>query len=148
MVEFLIQSGTISRTNRSTAYLGYGIGRALDLIAAGRPEQAEAALLLLLVALEQASKDNGRWQLAWMLTFALDPPWARMTSSARSDPLRPFGHLAGPGWTTACMAYTRDAATLAEVRRKWSEDTPSHGDKKHDGKGGDKGDKDTDTGGK
>ena len=43
-------------------------------------------------------------------------------SSGSVDSLRPFGHLADPTWTTAAMAYTKDAASLAEIRRKFNDD--------------------------
>ena len=85
---------------------------------------AEALILLLLTALEQAQRDNGRWQLAWLLTHMPEPPWAQMTAgtSGSVDSLRPFGHLADATWTTAAMAYTKDAASLAEIRKKFNDD--------------------------
>ena len=124
MVEFVMRTGTITRANRTSAYLGYGIARVADLMSRGRHDMAEATVLLLLTALEQSQRDNGRWQLAWLLTHLPEPPWSQMApgSSGSVDSLRPFGHLADPTWTTAAMAYTKDAASLAEIRRKFNDD--------------------------
>ncbi|CAK0897043.1 unnamed protein product, partial [Prorocentrum cordatum] len=124
LVEFVVRTGTINRGNRTAAYLGFGIARLADLLARGQLEAAEAVILLLLTALEQAQRDSGRWQLAWLLTHLPEPPWSQMTtgSSGSVDSLRPFGHLAEPTWTTAAMAYTKDAASLAEIRKKFNDD--------------------------
>ena len=124
LVEFVVRTGTISKGNRTAAYLGYGIARVADLQARGQHAMAEALVLLLLTALEQAQRDNGRWQLAWLLTHMPEPPWAQMAAgtSGSVDSLRPFGHLADTTWTTAAMAYTKDAASLAEIRKKFNDD--------------------------
>ena len=122
MMEFMIRSGALSKNNRTTGYLGFGIARAVDQIALGRWEAAEATLLSLLVAIEQSSRDQGRWQLAWLLTHLPEPPWHQMVQHAGGEQLRPFGHLADPSWTAAAMAFTKDAVALAEVRKKFGED--------------------------
>ena len=93
----------------------------------GALADAELDLLLLLCALEQSSKDQGRWQLAWLLTPMPEPPWAQLAHHAVGDSLRPFGTLAEPTWTAAAMAYAKDAAALAEIRRKLNDDRPSGG---------------------
>ncbi|CAK0794315.1 unnamed protein product, partial [Prorocentrum cordatum] len=103
LVEFVVRTGTINRGIRTAAYLGFGIARVADLLARGQLEAAEAVILLLLTALEQAQRDNGR-------------------SSGSVDSLRPFGHLAEPTWTAAAMAHTKDAASLAEIRKKFNDD--------------------------
>ena len=53
-----------------------------------------------------------------------EPPWAQLAHHAASDSLRPFGTLAEPTWTAAAMAYAKDAAALAEIRRKFNDDKP------------------------
>eukprot|EP00969_Alexandrium_andersonii_P041842 1835245-Alexandrium_andersonii.AAC.1 len=58
---------------KGVAYLGYGIATVLDHISAGLWERAEATLLLLLCAVEQACLDRGRWSLAWLLTHLPEP---------------------------------------------------------------------------
>ncbi len=143
LVEFMVRTGAVSRQNRTATYLGIGIARALDMMATGKWELAEATLLLLLSSIEQSNKDNGRWNLAWLMTFQPEPLWAQLVQTMGGDPLRPFGYLADPQLTTAAMAYARDAASLAEVRKKFSEDNNSNkGRGKGDDKDGDKADKD------
>ena len=63
-----------------------------------------------------------------------------MAQTPSSDPLRPFGRLAEPAWTAAAMAFTKDAAALAEIRRRGPLDRETvEGDRpekqKGDGKG-------------
>ena len=109
-------------------------------MAAGRHEQAEALLLLLLVALEQSCLDQGRWSMAWLMTHMPEPPWQLMAQTPSSDPLRPFGRLAEPAWTAAAMAFTKDAAALAEIRRRGPLDRESvEVDRPERPKGGGKG---------
>ena len=103
---------------KAVAYLGFGIATAVDLMKEGRAERAEATLLLLLVSLEQSCLDQGRWGLAWLLTHLPEPPWGSIQSVPPSDPLRPFGRLAEPGWTAAAMAFTKDAAALSDLRKR------------------------------
>ena len=135
LVEFVVRSGTVNRSNRSLAYMGFGLARICDLIAQRKWDQAEASTLLLLTALEQAQKDQGRWTLACLLTFMPDPPWNSLAQNANSagDALRPFGVLASPAWTTTAMAYAKDASALQEIRSKYSgEKGKDHRDHKDD----------------
>jgi hypothetical protein len=41
-------------------------------------QDAEALMLLLLAAGEQATLSSWQWPSAWMLTFAAEPPWNRV----------------------------------------------------------------------
>ncbi|CAK0893022.1 unnamed protein product [Prorocentrum cordatum] len=127
--EFVVRAGSINRGNRTAAHLGFGLARVADLMARGQREMAEAVVLLLLTALEQAQRNNGRWQLSWLLTHLPEQPWLQMASghSGSVDSLRAFGHLAGPTWAAAAMAYTKGAASLADARRKFNDDRGSGG---------------------
>ena len=128
MAEYMVRTGALIRPQKSTAYLGWGIARVCDMIQRGEWDKAEAYLLLMLVACEQSTKDAGRWHLAWVLSFQVEPPWGQMQSYAQEDLYRPFGALADPQWTTAAMAWARDAASLKEMRAKLTDDKKNPGD--------------------
>ena len=75
----------------------------------------EAALAL--VALEQANLDDGRWDLAWMLTLQEDVPAGVFTRPRSQGPGgRAFAPLAAQHWTTTALAYLREIDTL-QTRR-------------------------------
>ena len=57
---------------------------------------------------EQASIDNGRLQLAWLLTGMQDPPFHLLTSRKRQPGLQPFARLCPPAWVSGNLAYLRD----------------------------------------
>ena len=84
---------------------------------AGRQLEAQDLLAKGLVAGEQAAIDRSRFDLAWLLTFAPQPPWGRM-AAARLDETQQFAVLAEPAWTTTAVQYTKDVAGLMEARRK------------------------------
>lgn len=117
MREFLTRSVPFGQA-KGVAYLGFGMATVADYMAEGQWEKAEATVLLLFCAVEQASLDRGRWSLAWLLTHLPEPPWGQIAQTPPADALRPFGRLSEPAWTAAAMAYTKDAAALNEMRRK------------------------------
>ena len=118
MLEFLLRYMPWGKAGRGVTYLGFLIAQALDCFHRGQWLRGEALLYLGLVALEQSLHDSGRWGMAWLLTHLPEPPWHVLQSSAQPDGLRPFGRLADPKWTAAAMCYVRDAASLAELRKK------------------------------
>ena len=104
----------------------------MDYMWAGKWSMAEAVLMLLMVALEQACLDRGRWTMAWLLTHLPEPPWTQLSQVPPVDPLRPFGRLAEPAWTAAAMAYVKDAAALSELRKKTAKGTGKTGSQKEE----------------
>ena len=103
---------------KAVPFLAWGMAHVADLMKAGRHDGAESFTLTLLMAVEQSTLDNGRWSLAWLLTHLPVPPWTSIAANPPPDPLRPFGQLAEPQWTTVAMAYAKDAAALSEIRKK------------------------------
>lgn len=57
---------------------------------------------------EQASIDNGRLQLAWLLTGMQEPPFHLLTSRRKQPGLQPFARLRPPAWVSGNLAYLRD----------------------------------------
>ena len=128
MVEFVARTIPINGGNRTAAYLGFGITRAAELQALGQHSMAEALIPQSLSALGRARRDSGRWQLAWLRPLMPEPPRAQMASGTSGSvaSLRPFGPVADATWSTAAMARTKVAASLAAFRMK----------KFNDGRGG------------
>ena len=118
MHEFMLKYMPWGKAGRGITYLGFLIATSLDCMHRGEWLRGEALLHLGLVALEQSLHDSGRWGMAWLMTFLPEPPWHVLQQGMMVDSIRPFGRLADPGWTAAAMAYVRDAASLAELRKK------------------------------
>ena len=103
---------------KAVPYLAFGLAHVLDLMHAGKMEEAEGLMLLLMAAIEQSTLDGGRWQLALLLTHLPEPPWGQLRTALPPDQLMPFGVLTDPSWTAAAMAYLKDASALADLRKK------------------------------
>ena len=75
---------------RASAYLGFGLATIADYQRRGELDKAELMTLLMLVALEKACSDSGRWFLAWLMTHQPEPPWhsIRNASERRVAPVR------------------------------------------------------------
>ena len=84
---------------------------------------------MTLIGLEQSCLNDGKWQLAQLLTMLPEPPWSRIGRRNAPDLIHQFSKLADPSWIAATMAYIKDISALAEFQKK----TP-----KGDGKGGGK----------
>lgn len=62
----------------------------------------------MLCYLEQLSIDNGRSQLAYLLTGYQEPSMHLMMPAKKRPGLQPFARLAPPSWVSANLAYLRD----------------------------------------
>ena len=71
----------------------------------------------LLVACEQASRQDGKFTFAWTLTHLPEPPWGRLLRPGTPGPHNDFALLSDPGWVAAGLAYHRDAQALADLGR-------------------------------
>ena len=106
----------------ASAYMGFGLASIADYQRRGEFDKAELMTLLMLVAVEQACLDSGRWSLA-------RAPLAQHSSRA-SERLAALARLADAVWTASAMAYTKDAAALNEVRKKTTAPQDTCGNKK------------------
>lgn len=73
-----------------------------------KDELMMGALARMLFFVEQASIDNGKLQLAWLLTGIQDPPFHLLTSRKKQPGLQPFARLCPPSWVSGNLAYLRD----------------------------------------
>ena len=105
---------------KTMPYLVLAMATAMDQMKAGMWLEAEDTLALTLCAAEQCALDGGRWNTAWLLTHMPEPPWHLLQSST-TESVRPFAKLPESTWVAATVAYAKDVATMAELRKK----TPS-----------------------
>ena len=118
-------------------YGGYGQARELGLIQymlsfvadaamKGEMEGVREHLALTLVAIEQASQDNGRWELAYQLCLLEDPPSTifsyRSTSAmaATTGRVKAFSPLCPQKWATIALAYTKEIDYIQSRRTEAS----------------------------
>lgn len=106
----------------------------------------------MLCYLEQLSIDNGRSQLAFLLTGYQEPSMHLMMPAKKRPGLQPFSRLAPPSWISANLAYLKDlddlegrASALGKIQKPLGDgdnkdDKPPKIDKKkQNGKGNKKG---------
>ena len=104
---------------RTAAYLTFGMADVADLMEASRWHEAEALVLLLLSASETAALQDWQWGLAWTLTFASEPPWARIRAHPpASSELRGVGRLVDPELLAAAVGHLKDMMAINEAQRK------------------------------
>ena len=102
---------------KSVAYVAFAAASIFDLLEGRRFQMAEAQLGLLLCAIEQAALREWRWNHAWLLTHQPEPPWHRIRHTLDRSSIQTMSRLASPVWMAATIAYSRDAAVLAEADR-------------------------------
>ena len=104
---------------KTAAYLVFGIADVADLMEGGRWREAEALTCLLLAAAEQAALQEWTWNLAWLLTFSAEPPWAkiRVQPPPQTD-LRSMARLADPELLAAAVGHLKDMLAIGEAQRK------------------------------
>jgi len=104
---------------KTAAYLVFGICDVADLMEAQRWHEAEAVLLLLLAAAEQAARQEWQWGLAWLLTFSAEPPWARIrVNPPVAGDMRCAGQLADPELLAAAVGHMKDVMAIAEAQKR------------------------------
>lgn len=77
--------------------------------------QAFAGRMMLYI--EQCALDDGRSNLAWLLTGLPEPNFQQLSLNRKRTTLTPFSKLAPPAWIAANISYLRDVE-LFETRLK------------------------------
>ena len=102
---------------RTAAYLLFGLADVADMMEGGRWREAEALVNLLLAAGEQAALSSWQWTLAWILTFAAEPPWNRIKVQPQEE-IRGMSWLADPELRADAVGHLKDMATITEAQRR------------------------------
>lgn len=85
------------------------------------------AIAKLLIFTEQAALDNGRTQLAWLLTGFPDPPMHMLMSARKRPGLEPFARLCPPTWVSANLSYLKDLDYLESRLQTVGKNKPGKG---------------------
>ncbi len=109
--------------------LEYMLSFVADAAMKGEMEGVREHLALALVAIEQASQDNGRWELAYQLCLLEDPPSTifryRSTSAmaATTGRVKAFSPLCPQKWATIALAYTKEIDYIQSRRTEAAKST-------------------------
>ena len=117
-IPFSLEDGSLMRTymerrmclaeHRMLSYFAMMLVESWSVAFEAKDELMMGSLAKMLFFVEQASIDNGRLQLAWLLTGMQDPPFHLLTSRKKQPGLQPFARLCPPSWVSGNLAYLRD----------------------------------------
>eukprot|EP00435_Cladocopium_sp_Y103_P019666 s4341_g4.t1 len=119
LLEYLERYGGFGQ-NRELGMVQWSIAHAFDAAAREEWGAVQDHLALTAVMVEQASLDNNRWHLAWLLRLLDDPPqnlWLNRSQTA-TGARRPFAPLCSPSWATTALAYMKEAEVLQTKRQE------------------------------
>ena len=127
-VKYLERFGGYGR-QRELGVVMHQVMVAFDFLLTDNVEGAKDAVALLAVMLEQAALDQGRFDLAQLLTLQEDVPasifTARNVSSLSRS--RSFAPLADQKWVTCALAYLRELETISSKRSELASSSTSGG---------------------
>ena len=96
---------------RELGLVQYCLAHIFDAALHSDLEGVREHLALTMVAVEQATQDSGRWDLAYQLTLLEDPPsqmWAFRSGGSMNPRLRAFAPLCPQKWATIALAYLKE----------------------------------------
>eukprot|EP00438_Fugacium_kawagutii_P012774 Skav217634 [mRNA] locus=scaffold1334:19891:21624:- [translate_table: standard] len=117
--KYVEKQGGYSGHQRESGLIMWLLAHVADQLIAGDVVGAQEMLALSMVAIEQSSLDQGRWEVAWILALQEEPPPQIFASrSAQTNPrLRAFGPLCPAEWGATALAYVKEL-DLLNVRRQ------------------------------
>ena len=102
------------RHHRENGLIQWILGHVFDSILHGDVAKAKEHLALLICSIEQATMDNGSWDIAFLLSLSEDPPLQvfqdRMTMVHSQG--RPFAPLAPNQWCAVVLAFLKELEIL------------------------------------
>ena len=107
----------------------YMVCQVSDMLLAGSEEGALDLLSLLMVCLEQAALDHGKFEVAYTLSLFAEPP--SQVFSNRGTPqnprLRAFAPLCPLTWATTALAFLKETDSILARRNEASGGASSSG---------------------
>ena len=88
------------------------------------PSRLKAMVALAAVYTEQAALDQGRHQVAWLLTALDQPPFNLTSQNTVRNQEEPFGLLCDPSWLAVNLAYLKDLDFLDARQKALSKSPP------------------------
>lgn len=104
--------------SRELGCLQYQVMQLLDFLQVGNVAAARDSAALLAVCLDQAMLDQGKFDLALLLTLQEDPPSSIFTHRQTStlSKARAFSPLAAQQWVTVALAYVKELDLISAKR--------------------------------
>lgn len=127
-VKYLERFGGYGR-QRELGVVMHQVMVAFDFLLSDNVKGAKDAVALLSVMLEQAALDQGRFDLAQLLTLQEDVP-ASIFTAWNVSPLsrsRSFAPLADQKWVPCALAYLRELETISSKRSELASSSTSGG---------------------
>ena len=117
MIQYLERFGGYGQS-KDLGLIQFALAHIADALVHGDTLGAQEHLALLMVGVEQACMDQGRWELAYRLMLLEEPPsqlWSYRPSGY--DPkLKAFAPLCPQRWTTVALAYSKEIDYIHQKR--------------------------------
>eukprot|EP00435_Cladocopium_sp_Y103_P016348 s3554_g4.t1 len=133
MIQYLERFGGYGQS-KELGLIQFALAHIADALVHGDTPGAQEHLALLMVGVEQACMDHGRWELAYRLMLLEEPPsqlWSYRPSGY--DPkLKAFAPLCPQRWTTVALAYSKEIDYIHQKRSEMSSSAKSSNQKPAD----------------
>ena len=95
------------------------LGQIGDQMLIGDTRGAQEMLALAMVTVEQCAQDNGKWEVAWILSLQEEPPMGLFQHRpASTNPrLRAFAPLCPPEWAACALSYVKELDIMTTRRQ-------------------------------
>ena len=96
------------------------LGQIGDQMLMGDTRGAQEMLALAMVTVEQCAQDNGKWEVAWILSLQEEPPIGLFQHRpASTNPrLRAFAPLCPPDWAACALSYVKELDIMTTRRQE------------------------------
>ena len=103
--KYLERQGGYTGFQRDQGLTMWLLGHVADQLLLEDVKGAREMLALAMVAIEQSAMDNGKWEVAWILSLQEDPPQQLFAHRppATNPRLRAFGPLCPADWGATCQ---------------------------------------------
>lgn len=98
--------------HKTMGQVGYMMAWGWEQAATTGNEQMLAFCGRMMTYVEQACLDNGKTQLAWLLTGLVEPNYQQLAVNRRKSSLSPFAKLPAATWVAANVSYLKDIDTF------------------------------------
>ena len=106
------------QSQRDLGLIQFMLSQIADLLLSGEVEGTLDLISLMLVAVEQAAQDHGKWDVAYVLSLFPDPPGQVFTNKGASQNprLKAWAPLCPVSWATTALAYLKEADAIMARR--------------------------------
>ncbi|CAE7881265.1 fat-7, partial [Symbiodinium microadriaticum] len=106
------------QSQRDLGLIQFMLSQIADLLLSGEVEGTLDLISLMLVAVEQAAQDHGKWDVAYVLSLFPDPPGQVFTNKGASQNprLKAWAPLCPAPWATTALAYLKEADAIMARR--------------------------------